>query len=123
MEKLISIVGLTSSGKSDLGIKLALEFNGEIVSADSRQVYKGLDYCSGKVTKEEMNIVPHHLIDVENLGNQFSLYDFQKLAYEKIDDIISRNKVPFLVGGTGLYSGSVVENSLLQSKDIPNDMI
>ena len=103
MEKLISIVGLTSSGKSDLGIKLALEFNGEIVSADSRQVYKGLDYCSGKVTKEEMNIVPHHLIDVENLGNQFSLYDFQKLDYEKIDEIISRNKVTFLVGGKGLY--------------------
>lgn len=122
MEKLISIIGLTSSGKSDLGIKLALEFNGEIVSADSRQVYKGLDYCSGKVTKEEMNIVPHHLIDVENLGNQFSLYDFQKLAYEKIDDIISRNKVPFLVGGTGLYSRSVVEGYCLSEAKINSSL-
>ena len=109
MEKLISIIGLTSSGKSSLGINLAKKFNGEIVSADSRQVYKGLDWCSGKVTKQEQEIVKHHLIDVVSLGTQFTLFDFQKLAYEKIDDIISRGKVPFLVGGTGLYSRSVVE--------------
>ena len=77
MEKLISIIGQTSSGKSDLAIKLAKQFNGEIVSADSRQVYRGLDWCSGKVTKEEKEEVRHHLIDVANLGEQFSLYEFQ----------------------------------------------
>ena len=116
MEKLISIIGLTSSGKSSLGINLAQKFNGEIVSADSRQVYKGLDWCSGKVTKQEQGIVKHHLIDVVSLGTRFTLFDFQKLAYQKIDDIISRGKVPFLVGGTGLYSRSVVDGYNLTEK-------
>ena len=109
MEKLISIIGQTSSGKSSLAIDLARFFDGEIVSADSRQVYKGLDWCSGKISEEEKKLVKHHLIDVVDLGVQFSLFDFQKLAYEKIDDIISRKKVPFLVGGTGLYSRAIVE--------------
>ena len=109
MEKLIAIVGLTSSGKSGLGIELAKNFNGEIVSADSRQVYTGLDWCSGKVTKEEQAEVKHHLIDICELGSQFTLFDFQQKAYAAIDDIVSRGKVPFLVGGTGLYSRSVIE--------------
>ncbi len=119
MEKLISIVGLTSSGKSGLGIELAKFFDGEIVSADSRQVYKGLDWCSGKVTHEEQMTIRHHLIDIANLGEQFTLFDFQHQAYSAIDDIISRCKVPFLVGGTGLYSRSVVEGYDL-SCDKPN---
>ena len=119
MEKLVSIVGLTSSGKSGLGIKLAQKFNGEIVSSDSRQVYKGLDWCSGKVTHDEQMTVRHHLIDVAELGEQFTLFDFQKMAYDAIDDIISRGKVPFLVGGTGLYSRSVVEGFNL-TEDKPN---
>jgi len=119
MEKLISIVGLTSSGKSGLGIELAKFFDGEIVSADSRQVYKGLDWCSGKVTEEELKMVKHHLIDVAELGEQFTLFDFQKSAYEAIDDIISRKKIPFMVGGTGLYSRSIVEGFDL-TEDKPN---
>ena len=114
MKKLIAIVGQTSSGKSSLGISLAKFFDGEIVSADSRQVYVGLDWCSGKVTKEEMAEVKHHLIDIAELGNQFTLFDFQKQAYDSIDDIISRNKIPFLVGGTGLYSRSVIEGYSLE---------
>lgn len=119
MEKLISIVGLTSSGKSDLAIALAQKFNGEIVSADSRQVYRGLDYCSGKVSKAEQKLAPHHLLDVANLGEQFTLYDYQKMAYKAIDSIIGRGKIPFLVGGTGLYSRSVVEGYNL-SEGAPN---
>lgn len=119
MEKLISIVGLTSSGKSGLGIELAKFFDGEIVSADSRQVYKGLDWCSGKVTHEEQMTIRHHLIDNVSLGTQFTLFDFQHQAYQAIDDILSRGKVPFLVGGTGLYSRSVVEGYDL-SNDKPN---
>ena len=119
MEKLISIVGLTSSGKSGLGIELAKRFNGEIVSADSRQVYRGLDWCSGKVTNEELAMARHHLIDVANLGEQFTLFDFQKQAYDAIDDIISRGKLPIMVGGTGLYSRSIVEGFDL-SEDKPN---
>ena len=126
MEKIISIVGLTSSGKSSLGIKLAQKFNGEIVSADSRQVYKGLDWCSGKVTQEEQNMVKHHLLDVANLGEQYTLFDFQKQAYDAIDDILKRGKVPFLVGGTGLYSRAVVEGyNLVQEKpnqELRNDL-
>lgn len=109
MKKLITIIGQTSSGKSSLAIGLAKKFNGEIVSADSRQVYRGLDYCSGKVSKEEQSEVKHHLIDVVELKKAFTLYDFQKMAYNCIDEIISKGKVPFLVGGTGLYSRSVVE--------------
>ncbi len=109
MEKIISVIGLTSSGKSSLGIALAKKFNGEIVSADSRQVYRGLDFCSGKVSKQEQFEVPHHLIDVQNLGKQFTLYDYQTKAYAAIEEILAKKKVPFLVGGTGLYSRSVVE--------------
>lgn len=120
MEKLISIVGLTSSGKSDLGVVLAKKFNGEIVSADSRQVYKNLDYCSGKVNKEEMQGVPHHLLNVTELGNQFTIFDFQRQAYDAIDDIISRGKVPFLVGGSGLYQRAVTEGYNLVSTK-PNE--
>lgn len=120
MKKIIAIVGQTSSGKSSLGINLAKIFNGEIVSADSRQVYKKLDWCSGKVTKAEMSEVKHHLIDVADLGTQFSLYDFQTQAYEAIDDILSRNKLPFLVGGTGLYSRAVIEGYGLEPAK-PND--
>lgn len=109
MEKIVSVVGLTSSGKSDLAIELAKAFSGEIVSADSRQVYINLDWCSGKVTKEEQSEAVHHLLDVCKLGTQFSLFDFQNLAYQNIDDILKRNKLPILCGGTGLYTRSVVE--------------
>ena len=122
MEKLIAIVGLTSSGKSGLAIELARFFNGEIISADSRQVYKGLDWCSGKVTSEEQDLVKHHLIDVQELGLQYTLFDYQKQAYEAIDDVISRSKVPFLVGGTGLYSRSVVEGYELVA-DKPDEQL
>lgn len=120
MKKIIAIVGQTSSGKSSLGITLAKIFNGEIVSADSRQVYKNLDWCSGKVTKAEMAEVKHHLIDVATLGTQFTLYDFQAQAYEAIDDILNRHKLPFLVGGTGLYSRAVIEGYGLEPAK-PND--
>ena len=109
MEKIISIVGLTASGKSALGIKIAQELNGEIISADSRQVYRGLDIGTAKITKEEQALVPHHLLDVVNAGDHFTVYEFQRLAYTIIDDILSRKKLPIIVGGTGLYSRSVVE--------------
>lgn len=126
MKKIISIIGITSSGKSDLAIFLAKEFSGEIVSADSRQVYKGLDWCSGKVTKEEQLLAPHHLIDVANIGEQFTLYDFQKLAYHEIDKILKKQKLPILCGGTGLYSRAVVEGYNLsetkQDEKLRNDL-
>lgn len=109
VNKIISIVGLTSSGKSGLSLELAQHFGGEIVSADSRQIYRGMDWCTGKVTKDEMRQVRHHLIDILDTNELYSLSQFQKDAYSAIDDILSRNKLPFLVGGTGLYVRSVVD--------------
>lgn len=107
--KLICVVGTNASGKSALGVELARRYNGEIVSADSRQVFRGLDLGSGKITPAEMMGVPHHLIDICDPGAFFSMADFQRLAYAAIEDIRARGRVPFLVGGTGLYVASVVE--------------
>lgn len=109
LPKLVVIAGTTASGKSDLGVELALRFNGEVVSADSRQVFRGLDLGSGKITPEETKGIPHHLIDICDPGDFFSVHDFQEKAYAAIDDILSRGKTPFLVGGTGLYVASVTE--------------
>ena len=109
MEKLVVIAGTNASGKSGLGIQLAKKYDAEIVSADSRQVFTGLDLGSGKVTPEEMDGVMHHLIDVAAPNEFFSMQNFQDLAYESIDDIHSRNKKAFLVGGTGLYVNSIVD--------------
>ena len=116
MNKLIAVVGTNASGKSSLGVKLALAFNGEIVSADSRQVYRGMDLGSGKIRPEEMQGVPHHLLDVKKPGEFFSMADFQRLAYQAIDDICARGRTPFLVGGTGLYVDSVTKGYELSDK-------
>lgn len=114
--KLIVIEGTNASGKSALGIRMAKEWNGEIVSADSRQVYARMDLGSGKVMEEERNGVPHHLLDVRQPGEFFSMADFQALAYGAIEDIRARGKQPFLVGGTGLYVDSVTEGYVLSDK-------
>lgn len=108
-EKLVCIVGTNASGKSSLAIELAKLYGGEIVSADSRQVFKGLDLGTGKVTENEMQGVPHYLLDVANINQYYSLADFQKQAYQYIDSILLRDKIPFLVGGTGLYINAVVD--------------
>ena len=113
---LIVIEGTNASGKSGLGVELAARFGGEIVSADSRQVFRGLDLGSGKITPEEMKGVRHHLIDVAEPGEFFSMHDFQRLAYEAIEDIRARGKTPFLVGGTGLYVASVTEGYVMSDR-------
>lgn len=122
MDKLIVITGTNASGKSGLGIELAKKYNAEIVSADSRQVYTGLDLGSGKVTREEMQGVPHHLIDVAEPNEFFSLLDFQAQAYEAIDDIIARGKVPMLVGGTGLYINAVVDGYDIRKENLDPEL-
>lgn len=114
--KLIVIAGTNASGKSNLGVQMAARFGGEVISADSRQVFERLDLGSGKITKEEMMGVPHHLIDVCKPGDFFSMADFQKLSYQAIDDILSRGKVPFLVGGTGLYVNAVADGYELSDR-------
>lgn len=107
--KLITVLGPTATGKSDLGVLLAKEFNGEIISADSRQVYKGLDIGSGKITKTEMKGVPHHLLDVVKPQTTFTVQQFRKKTDKAIKDIIKRGKVPILVGGTGFYIDAVTQ--------------
>lgn len=116
MRRLIVIAGTNASGKSGLGVELALKYGGEIVSADSRQVFRGLDLGSGKITPEEMKGVPHHLIDICDAGEFFSMADFQRLAYEAVDGILDRGKPPFLVGGTGLYINSVADGYVMSNR-------
>ncbi|MGQ9677286.1 MAG: tRNA (adenosine(37)-N6)-dimethylallyltransferase MiaA [Chloroflexota bacterium] len=106
---LIAIVGPTAVGKSDLALHLALTLGGEIVSADSRQVYRYLDIGTAKPTPEERARVPHHLIDVVDPNERYTLAQYQADAYRAIDGIIGRGHIPFLVGGTGLYVRAVVE--------------
>ena len=113
LPKLIVIEGTNASGKSGLGVRLAEHFGGEVISADSRQVFRGLDLGSGKITPEETRGVPHHLIDVCEPGTFFSMHDFQRMAYDAIDGVLARGKLPFLVGGTGLYVASVTEGYVM----------
>ncbi|MSR88010.1 MAG: tRNA (adenosine(37)-N6)-dimethylallyltransferase MiaA [Candidatus Zambryskibacteria bacterium] len=101
--KVLVIVGPTASGKSDLAVKLAKKFKGEIISADSRQVYKGLDIGTGKITKKEMRGIPHHLLDVANPKERFSASDFIKKAQQAITTIHRGGHIPIVVGGTGFY--------------------
>ena len=122
LPKLIVIEGTNASGKSSLGVELAARFGGEIVSADSRQVYRRLNLGSGKITPEEMKGVPHHLLDVRDPGEFFSMADFQRLAYEAIDGILARGGIPFLVGGTGLYVDAVADGYDLSDKAPDQDL-
>lgn len=109
MQKLVVILGTNASGKSELGIRLARQFDAEVVSADSRQVYRGLDLGTGKITPAQAAGVKHHLIDVANAEESYSLAQYQRAAYEAIDSIAAAGKLPLLVGGTGLYISAVVE--------------
>jgi tRNA dimethylallyltransferase len=106
--KLIAIVGPTASGKTALSIKLAKALHGEIISADSRQVYKGLDIGTGKVTRKEMSGVPHYLLDVANPKKRFSADDFLKKGQRALSTIRANKRIPILVGGTGLYVDALV---------------
>lgn len=103
LPKILVIVGPTASGKTSLSIELAKKFNGEIISADSRQVYRGLDIGTGKVTRTEMQGIPHHLLDVAEPQNVYTVADYVRDGRIAINDIISRGKLPIVVGGTFFY--------------------
>ena len=112
--KIIVILGPTASGKSDLAVTLAKKIDGEIISADSRQVYKGLDIGTGKITNKEMQGIAHHLLDIVSPKKKFSASDFKKLAEQKIQKILDNKKTPIICGGTGFYI-----DALLGDKPIP----
>ncbi len=111
--KIIVILGPTATGKSDLAVKIARTCNGEVISADSRQVYRGMDLGSGKITKREMRGVPHHLIDVVSPRSVYNVAKFQRDAYKAIDSIIARGKTPIVCGGTGFYIQSIVDGVIV----------
>jgi tRNA dimethylallyltransferase len=117
MQKVIAIVGPTSSGKTGLGIYLAQKLHGEVISADSRQVYKGLNLGSGKVTKKEAAGIPHHLIDVASPRKNFSASDFKRLGEKAMVKIARNAKLPIVVGGTGLYADVLLGRMVLP--DVP----
>ncbi len=101
--KVIVVAGPTASGKSDFAVELAHKVNGEIISADSRQVYKGLDIGTGKITTEEMKGIPHHMLDVVDVGEDFSVAEYARLARPILEDVLARGKTPIICGGTGQY--------------------
>ena len=107
--EIIVVLGPTASGKSELAIKLAKKFSGEIVSADSRQIYKGMDIGTGKISKKEMGGIPHYLLDIANPKKQITVTEYRKKALEAIDKIYKKGKIPILCGGTGFYIQAVVE--------------
>lgn len=110
MKDLFILAGPTAVGKTDISIKLAKKLNGEIISADSMQIYKYMDVGSAKITKKEMQGVTHHLIDIIEPHQSFNVSEYKKLAKEAVDDITRRGKLPMLVGGTGLYINSLIFN-------------
>ena len=113
----IVIVGPTASGKSSIGIELAKKLNGVIISADSMQIYKGLDIGTAKVTSKEADGIKHEIIDVVDIDTKFNVSDYKNMCYEKIEEILKENKTPIIVGGTGLYINSVVNNMTFEEVD------
>ena len=110
--KIVTILGQTSTGKSDFAVEIAKQINGEIISADSRQVYKGMNLGTGKITKKEMLGIPHHLLDIYPPSKVFTVNDFQKHALKKIKEIKNKNKVPIICGGTGFYIDAIVNENV-----------
>lgn len=108
--KLAAIVGPTAVGKSALAIEVASRLGGEILSCDSMQVYRGMDIGTAKVSRREQGLVPHHLIDIAEMNEDFNVARYQALAFKIIEGVQARGKIPILVGGTGLYYQSVVDN-------------
>lgn len=123
MTKVLAIVGPTAVGKTSLSIKLAHKFDGEIISGDSMQVYRTLNIGTAKVTPEEMAGIPHHLINVRNIDQRFSVADFEQEASEQINEINSRGKLPMVVGGTGLYLQALLSGLQLGGDKYQDDSL
>lgn len=122
MNKVIVIAGPTASGKTGLGIEVAGAIGGEIISADSMQVYKNMPIATAAPTDDEKSQAPHHLVEFLDNDKKFSVAQWCTLAKEKIDDIISRGKVPIVVGGTGLFIDSLVDNISFEDVEVDEDL-
>jgi len=118
--KLLIILGPTAVGKSDLAVKLAKKFNGEIISADSRQIYKGLDIATGKISKSEMQGIPHHLLSVVSPKKQFTASDYIIAARESVRCIEQKKKLPIICGGSGFYISALLGD--INLSDVPPNM-
>lgn len=116
--KIIIILGPTASGKSALAVELAKKFNGEVISADSRQIYQGLDIGSNKTTPEEQAGIKHYLLDIVKPDQDYSLHDWQAAAFQTIDKINQLYKLPIICGGTGLYLSSILQNYQIPETDL-----
>ena len=119
--KVICIVGPTGVGKTKLSIELAKIYNGEIINADSTQVYKGLDIATAKVTEEEKENIKHHLFDIKEITEDYTVYDYQRDARNKIEELIKNDKTPILVGGTGLYIKACLYDYKFEEETIKQD--
>ena len=121
MDKIICIVGPTGIGKTKLSISLAKLLNGEIINADSTQIYKGLDIATAKVKDDEKEGIIHHLIDIKDINEDYTVYDYQKDCRNKIKEILDKKKVPIIVGGTGLYIKAALYNYEFTLEEVKND--
>ena len=124
--QIIAAIGPTASGKSDFAVNLAQKVNGEIISADSRQIYKGLDIGTGKITKEEMKGIKHYMLDICDIGEDFSVAKYVEIALPIIEDCLSRGKTPILCGGTGQYIHAILYKTtfpkVLANEKLRNDL-
>jgi tRNA dimethylallyltransferase len=113
LEKVITILGPTASGKSEIAVNLAKKFKGEVISADSRQVYKGMNIGTGKITKKEMRGIPHYLLDVVSPKKRFDVVQYKKLALKAIEKIFKKGKLPIICGGTGFYIQALIDGIII----------
>ena len=118
---IIVITGPTAVGKTKLSVELAKKVNGEIINADSTQIFKGLDIATAKVTEEEKENILHHLLDIKDINEEYTVFDYQKDCRNKIKEILSKNKTPILVGGTGLYIKAALYDYKFNKETIKND--
>lgn len=118
-QKTLVIAGPTASGKSSMAIEMAQRYDGEIISADSRQIYRGMDIGTGKVTQEEQSLIPHHLLDIRELNEDYNVTDFTRDAKMLIVDIRSRGKLPIICGGTGFWIQALIDNQVFPAA-LPN---
>ena len=118
---IIVITGPTAVGKTKLSVELAKKVNGEIINADSTQIFKRLDIATAKVTEEEKENIPHHLLDIKDINEEYTVFDYQKDCRNKIKEILSKNKTPILIGGTGLYIKAALYDYKFNKETIKND--